>query len=333
MLIGVIALLLSGILIMTMAIYENANSQKELQLVLERSQVQEEIDDKVQYEQNAMLIPLSATEQLQINEDKRKTIEKTAIVKKSELAEKVIQEDKNEPEEKANTEEKNNIKDKESLLKGKIISIDAGHQKKGNNKQEPIAPGSSKTKAKVSSGTRGVATKKYEYELNLEVALKLQKALEAKGAKVYMSRSSHDVDISNAERAELANSVNADLSLRIHADGSENPKVNGFSVLIPGEAYVKPEIVKTSKAMAVYLEKSLKNSIPNASKGIITRNDLTGFNWSKVPAVLIEMGFMSNPEEDKRMSTEAFQQDFVNAVVAGLENYYKDKNTKIKGKS
>lgn len=210
----------------------------------------------------------------------------------------------------------------ESVLSGKIISIDAGHQAKGNSSQEPVGPNTNQTKAKVSSGTRGVATGKYEYELNLEVALKLKEALLAKGVEVYMVRETNDVDISNKERAELANSVQADLSLRIHADGSENSSVKGFSILVPGGDQINEAVITKSNEMAQYIEASLSASLTGPSKGIVSRSDLTGFNWSQVPAVLVEMGFMSNPEEDQLMSTAQFQDDLVKALVEGLENYY-----------
>ena len=211
-----------------------------------------------------------------------------------------------------------------SVLVGKIISIDAGHQSHGNSAQEPIGPGSTKTKAKVSSGTRGVATGKYEYELNLEVALKLKKALVEKGMTVYMVRETNEVDISNKERAQLANDVKADLSLRIHADGSENSSVQGFSVLVPGGDFVSQEVSSQSYAIGECMENALSKGIPNKSRGIVVRKDLSGFNWSTVPAVLLEMGFMSNAEEDQRMSTETFQNDLVEAIVEALANYFKE---------
>ncbi|MBE6023770.1 MAG: N-acetylmuramoyl-L-alanine amidase [Cellulosilyticum sp.] len=211
---------------------------------------------------------------------------------------------------------------KKSALAEKVICIDAGHQKKGNSHQEPIGPGSTQTKARVSSGTKGVASGKYEYELNLEVALKLKEALLEKGVEVYMVRETHDVDMSNKERAQLANEAKADLSLRIHADGSSNSSANGFSILVPGGSYVSDEVISKSYAIAVYMEEYLAEGIPNKSRGIATRKDLSGFNWSEVPAVLLEMGFMSNPEEDLRMNTEAFQEELIKALVASLEAYY-----------
>ena len=110
---------------------------------------------------------------------------------------------------------------------GRLIAIDAGHQSQGDYDTEPLGPGSSEQKARVSSGTQGVSTGIPEYELNLQVALKLQSELEGRGYEVLMIRTTNDVSISNAERAAMANEAGADALVRIHADGSEDSSSNG----------------------------------------------------------------------------------------------------------
>ena len=203
----------------------------------------------------------------------------------------------------------------------KVIVIDAGHGINSYNKQEPIAPDSGEMKNAFAGGTRG--KNQTEEELNLSVALKLQAVLEEMGAKVYMTRTEHNCDMTNIDRAELGNSVNADLNLRIHADGSENSGIHGVSVLVPGTQYISDSdlIGKSRKIGECVLSEFVKET-GAADRGISVRNDLTGFNWSKVPVILVEMGFMTNPDEDALMETDDYQNKMVNGIVNGLENYF-----------
>ncbi len=215
------------------------------------------------------------------------------------------------------------IKNGTQSKKFKVL-IDAGHQRKGNNEKESVGPGSGETKAKVSSGTVGVATGKNEYVLNLEVALKLQKKLQDNNYEVIMVRETHDVNISNKERATMANDANVDMVIRIHADGSENSSVSGYSVLIPGSDYIKDkQLLSNSRKFAEITDAQLKKLTGQKSRGVIVRNDLTGFNWLKVPGILIEMGYMSNANEDKLMSDSNHQDKIVNAIFNALEEYRK----------
>ena len=118
-----------------------------------------------------------------------------------------------------------NSRKNETSKKNKVIVIDPGHQKKGDNSKEPIGPGAKEKKAKVTTGATGISTKQTEAELNLKVGKKLKTKLEERGYEVIMVRTTNDVNISNSQRAEIANKANADVFLRIHADSVDNSSV------------------------------------------------------------------------------------------------------------
>ncbi len=207
---------------------------------------------------------------------------------------------------------------REGRLSGLVIGIDPGHQGSANYDKEPIAPGSSEMKAKVSSGTQGVSTRIPEYEVNLQVSMKLKDALEAEGATVVMTRESHDVDISNMERAVMCNEAGCDIVLRIHCNGSENENVNGIGLYVRAtgacadESYAASEVILPAMAEATGAK----------AQGIYRRDTYTGLNWSEVPCILVEMGYMSNPEEDEKLCDSEYQDLLVEGMVEGLCDYF-----------
>ncbi len=202
-----------------------------------------------------------------------------------------------------------------------VVCIDPGHQAQANLDPEPIGPGSSETKEKVRGGTTGKTTGMPEYQTMLEVSLKLKEALEARGVDVVMTRTANDVDISNAERAEVANQAGADLFVRMHADGSNDASVSGCSTLYAaGNTWVQP-IEERSKAAAEDVQTALAAKTGAASRGTVPRSDITGFNWARVPAILVESGFMSNPEEDRLLNTPEYQQRVADGIADGVLIY------------
>ncbi|WP_026565583.1 N-acetylmuramoyl-L-alanine amidase family protein [Bacillus sp. UNC41MFS5] len=212
--------------------------------------------------------------------------------------------------------------EKEEVQNDFLVVIDPGHQRSANMGQEPVGPGASETKIKVTGGTAGVATGKPEYKLTLEASQILGKLLEKRGVKVIYTRTTHDVNISNKERAEIANQNHADLFVRIHADGSTNRNVKGLSVLTPSDddQYTKAIYQDSLKASQLILDETIKNPAVKVN-GISYRGDLSGFNWSKVPSTLIEMGFMSNPSEDENLSDTVYLTNLLTSISDGIINY------------
>ena len=203
-------------------------------------------------------------------------------------------------------------------LYGLRIGIDPGHQAQANYDKEPIAPGSSETKAKVASGTSGVRTGISEYVTDLEIALKLRDALEAEGCTVYMTREVNEIDISNLERAEMMNELGVDLVLRIHCDGATDKSANGIGMFVRQTGEKQAE----SEAAAKVLLEAMSEATGAKARGVFLRDTYTMNNWSIVPCILVEMGYMSNPEEDEKLNDPAYQDLLVQGMVEGIARYF-----------
>lgn len=230
----------------------------------------------------------------------------------------------------AQTEEENSEGEEpsnsfESPSNGIMVGIDPGHQGSWVDMSalEPNAPGSSEMKARCTTGTTGNYTHLEEYQLNLDVSMKLRDILESRGYQVVMTREDNDANISNAERAQKVAEVGADIYVRIHANSSDDTSVSGALTMSPSSTnpYVANLYEESYRLSEVILDYYCQ-ATGIGNRGVTLTDSMTGINWSTIPVTIVEMGFMSNQGDDTKMADSQFQQTMAEGIANGIDAYF-----------
>ncbi|MDO5146889.1 MAG: N-acetylmuramoyl-L-alanine amidase [Eubacteriales bacterium] len=212
---------------------------------------------------------------------------------------------------------------KKKVKKQKTIFIAAGHQERGIASREHLAPGSSATKAKLTSGTSGASTRIPEYKTNLAIAKATRKALKKAGYKVIMLRTTNKCPLSNQQRTKKANKSGADLHICIHCNAAGS-RASGPLVCVPASSrYVGKKIYNQSLRLGGFVVSSVAKSTGKRNNGFLRSNYYTTINWAKIPTVILECGFLSNPSEDRQLNSADFQEKIARGIVKGVNAYFK----------
>lgn len=207
--------------------------------------------------------------------------------------------------------------------KQRTVFIAAGHQRRGISSTERLAPGSSRRKAKLTSGTAGVKTHIPEYKTNLAIAKAAKKELEKRGYKVIMLRTTNNCALSNQQRTKKANKSGADIHICIHCNAS-GASAKGPLVCVPGSSkYVGKKIFGSSRRLGSYLLKSVAKAVNKKSHGTIRSDYYTTINWAKIPTMILECGFLTNPTEDRQLNSASYQKKLAKGIANGVDKYFK----------
>ncbi len=210
---------------------------------------------------------------------------------------------------------------------GHTVAVDACYQAKENTEREPIGPSSDTMREKMDEGATGTVTGVKESELTLTIARKLKLELEDRGYEVVMTRESNDVNISNSERAEIANVSGAEIFIRLQANSMENSGVYGaLTMCMTAQNPYNAGLHDKSYRLSKLIVDSICGETGTKNRGVQEVDNSGAINWSQIPVSDVAMGFLSNPDEDRWMQDDGYQEKIVTGIADAVDTYFATEN-------
>ena len=209
------------------------------------------------------------------------------------------------------------------ILAGKTIVIDPGHSN-GQHLTNKVPDGRGRSKPCNTSGT--ATNSGYpEHTANWKVALILQTELQEKGATVHLTKKDDHADkVCVDRRGQIPNEKHADAFLSIHANGSQSSAPHGFFVMVSNPPLNSAQ-GEPSRKLARAVSEGLRGAglTPSTIFGAnpVPRSDLATLNFAKVPAVMVELGEMRNPQDAQRLSNPQGQQQYASGLAKGIISF------------
>ena len=159
--------------------------------------------------------------------------------------------------------------------------------------------------------------------MNLSYAKLLKTELESRGYQVLLTRDTDEINLSNKDRAELANDSEATIYVRIQMNFSENSSLAGvMAVCMPEDSTFNGDLHADSYRLATYLIQGVLDKTACTNQGIYETDQMTSINWSEKPVALIKLGYLSNSEEESKLVDPDYQSEIVKGLADGLDAYY-----------
>ena len=170
-----------------------------------------------------------------------------------------------------------------------------------------------------------------EKSLTLAIQSRVKAKLEAEGYQVVTTRTS-DTYVDLTDRSRAANASESDIFVSIHINASGSSAAQGIETYyyqpyaeypsrINAAYHANPTRLSMSDTLANAIQSSLINATGAQNQGV-KRQTFAVLRETTAPAVLLELGFLSNPQEAARLNTSAYQETLANAIVAGIKSYY-----------